>query len=337
MKINNFIFFQLLLSIFNFLWISADCQVLTPFTFGDIQRRVGDAFDVSNATTATARQSDNFQQTTFGDSLEPGTSFFKDNLGPDNFFISSNFDDDDFFKTPTKTDAMTDVSKTTTGHNDSLPTSPTTPTSTLNPFEPLLSDPSSFVSTLTSLHLHLSEDDPEKSSGKAPKSPDFIRKNRESGQSEAKPVQDTDLFQHSFDFPDSGFGSKTNPEKSGVETSPVESKPDVPDVFFSRRSFGSVSDQDEKSVEDSKPDESRDAKNFFSVPFPFSGPVFGPDKSGLSGPPAAASTPQETLSRDGDHHGGGGGGGYQVSIHGDSGGYHETPHHDDGKVKFVHM
>ena len=101
MKINNFIFFQLLLSIFNFLWISADCQVLTPFTFGDIQRRVGDAFDVSNATTATARQSDNFQQTTFGDSLEPGTSFFKDNLGPDNFFISSNFDDDDFFKTPT--------------------------------------------------------------------------------------------------------------------------------------------------------------------------------------------------------------------------------------------
>ena len=175
-----------------------------------------------------------------------------------------------------------------------------------------MADPSSFVSTLTSLHLHLTEP-----------------KRELAGDDQTQASEDvTDLFSTSFGFPDSDFGTKTGLTKPDHDPT----KPDRP----SGRSFPDVQPE-----EDSKSDESRN--NFFANPFQFNDPIFGSPNPGFTGQQAnplsarhstnpgftgqaaAGSAKQETLSRDGDHHGGGG---YHVSTH-DDGGY-EAPHHDSG-------
>jgi hypothetical protein len=98
-------------------------QMLSPFTFHDIQRRVG---VVSKPTTF---QNDN-------STLNPQKSLPDHPLSQK---IQRNIDEGPKVATIEKDDS-----------------------STLNPFEPLLDDPSSFVSSLTSLHLHLSEEKSEK-------------------------------------------------------------------------------------------------------------------------------------------------------------------------------
>jgi hypothetical protein len=153
--------------------MSLKAQMLTPFTFHDIQRRMGDlssttkspsTFQSGALKTFQSKAREIFQTSTENyaklhtsastrtDLLPLANVTSKVSLGLLDETQSSPVDD---FKTSSfDTQEMSlssfDAQKTLQNPFETTKTLP-------NPFEASVNDPSSFVSSLTSLHLHLSE------------------------------------------------------------------------------------------------------------------------------------------------------------------------------------
>ena len=159
-------------------------QMLTPFTFHDIQRRMGDASTKSPATfqplkifQSKAREiiqasTENYDVIKSSNltSLPTLSDFDATKLLP----LAESFSTFDPQKTPLEPFEVSKVSEyslevskdlleTTKKSPNSFESTKKSPNSfestktSPNPFDASLNDPSSFVSSLTSLHLHLSE------------------------------------------------------------------------------------------------------------------------------------------------------------------------------------
>ena len=148
--------------------------MLTPFTFHDIQRRVGDAtsptkspstFQSGALRTFQSKAREIFQASTENYEKLPSsadsTADFK--LPSSNASLSATLISFDASKVSPVDElqsslASFEAQKTAVGSFEApeMSTFEKSKMST-NPFETSLNDPSSFVSSLTSLHLHLSE------------------------------------------------------------------------------------------------------------------------------------------------------------------------------------